>query len=48
MKIDIHEIIALGVKTFGDDKSSMDGIYQLNGVEYVVCGTSVTPRAELD
>lgn len=45
------EVVSLGVKTFGmpdEAKDSLDGIYELNGVSYVVSRNTVTPQSEAD
>jgi len=38
--MDFNEVISLGIKIYGDE-NTLDGIYQLNGVEYIVCGNTV-------
>jgi hypothetical protein len=35
--MNVDEVVSLGVKVSGDE-STLDGIYQLNGIDYIVCG----------
>ena len=44
-----HELLSLGIKTYGDAESeSTDGIYELNGETYVLTGTTVIKQSDVD
>jgi hypothetical protein len=48
--VSFDEVVSLGVKLSGEEnggENDLEGVYQLNGVEYVVCGgTAVENKPE--
>lgn len=43
----LYDVINLGIKTYGEPDST-DGLYELNGCNYVVTGDDVILESDID
>ena len=44
----LYDVLTLGIRTYGNsDSDSHDGIYELNGVTYIVTGNTVVKESDV-